>query len=77
MFQVNNLVRVADLTKMLSKGNTTNWSYKLYKIIETFKDTISSFCIDNLSERYKEAFSENTKLSLKENKAVIKAINLN
>ena len=29
-FQKNDLVRVADLKKTFSKGNTTNWSYKLY-----------------------------------------------
>ena len=29
-FQINDLVRVADLKKTFSKGDTTNWSYKLY-----------------------------------------------
>ena len=28
-FQVNDLVRTADLRKMFSKGDRTNWSYKL------------------------------------------------
>ena len=41
-FQINDLVRVADLKKMISKGDTTNWSYKLYKITEIIKDTIPS-----------------------------------
>ena len=27
-FQVNNLVRVADLKIVLSKGDTNNWCYK-------------------------------------------------
>ena len=27
-FQLNNLVRTADLNKKFSKGDTTNWSYK-------------------------------------------------
>ena len=31
-FQRNNLVRTADLRKTFSKGDTTNWSYKLYKL---------------------------------------------
>ena len=31
-FQINDLVRTADLKKTFSKGDTTNWSYKLYKI---------------------------------------------
>ena len=29
-FQLNDLVRTADLKKTFSKGDTTNWSYKLY-----------------------------------------------
>ena len=39
-FQINDLVRVADLKKTFSKGDTTNWSYKLYKITEIINDTI-------------------------------------
>ena len=54
-FQVNDSVRVADLKKMFSKGDTTNWSYKLYKITEIINDTIASYHIDNLPERYNEA----------------------
>ena len=41
-FQINDLVRVADLKKTFSKGDTTNWSYKLYKITEIVNDTIAS-----------------------------------
>ena len=39
-FQVNDLVRTADLKKTFSKRDTTNWFYKLYKITETIIDTI-------------------------------------
>ena len=39
-FQVNDLVRTADLKKIFSKSDTTNWSYKLYKIKEIINDTI-------------------------------------
>ena len=39
-FQINDLVRFADLKRTFSKGDTTNWSYKLYKITETINDTI-------------------------------------
>ena len=38
-FQVNDLVRTADLKKIFSKGDTTNWSYNFYKITEIFNDT--------------------------------------
>ena len=55
IFQINDLVRTADLKKTFSKGDTTNWSYKLYKITEIIKDTIPSYHIDNLKERYNES----------------------
>ena len=41
-FQINHLVRTADLKKTFSKGDTTNWSYKLNKITEIIKDKIPS-----------------------------------
>ena len=31
-YKIGYLVRTADLKKMFSKGDTTNWSYKLYEI---------------------------------------------
>ena len=49
-FQVNNLIRTADIKKTFSKGDTTNWSYKLYKITEIINDTIPSYRLDNLLE---------------------------
>ena len=39
-FQINDLVRTADLKKTFSKGDTTNWFYKLFKITEIIDDTI-------------------------------------
>ena len=39
-YEINDLVRTADLKKTFSKGDTTNWSYKLYKISEVINDTI-------------------------------------
>ena len=76
-FQINDLVRVADLKKTFSKGDTTNWSYILYKIKEIINDTIPSYKIDNLSERYKESLLKKTELTLKQNKDVMKVLNLN
>ena len=75
-FQVNDLVRTADLKKTFSKGDTTNWSYELYKITEIINDTIPSYHIDKLPERYKESLLKKTELSLKQNKVVMKALNL-
>ena len=53
-YDIGDLVRAADLKKTFSKGDTTNWSYKLYKITEFINDTIPSYHIDNLKERYIE-----------------------
>ena len=76
-FQINDLVRTADLKKTFSKGDTTNWSYKLYKITEIINDTIPSYKIDNLPERYNESLLKKTELTLKENDNVMKKLNLN
>ena len=54
-FQVNDLIRTADIKKTFSKGDTTNWSYKLYKITEIINDTIPCYRLDNLKERYNES----------------------
>ena len=75
-FQINDLVRVVDLKKTFSKGDTTNWSYKLYKITEIINDTIPSYHIDNLQERYNEALLKKTELTLKENNTVMKKLRL-
>ena len=75
-FQINDLVRAADLKKTLSKGDTTNWSYKLYKITEIINDTIPSHKINNLPERYNESLLKKTDLTMKENNSVMKKLRL-
>ena len=75
-FQINDLVRVADLKKTFSKGDTTNWSYKLYRITEIINDTIPSYHIDNLPERYNMSLLKKTELTMKENKDVMKKLKI-
>ena len=75
-FQVNDLVGRADLKKTFSKGDTTKWFYKKYKITEIFNSIISSYRLHNLPARYNEALLTKTNLTLKENKADMKASNL-
>ena len=75
-FQINDLVRVAVLKRTFSKGDTTNWSYKLYKITEITNDTKPSYKIDNLPERYNESLVKMTELTIKQNKDVMKKLNL-
>ena len=76
-YEIGDLVRTADLKKTFSKGDTTNWSYKMYKITEIINDTIPSYKIDNLKERYNESLLKKTVLTMKENNAVMKKLNLN
>ena len=76
-YEIGDLVRTADLKKTFSKGDTTNWSYKMYKITEIINDTIPSYKIDNLKERYNESLLKKTELTMKENNVVMKKLNLN
>ena len=75
-FQINDLVRTADLRKTFSKGDTTNWSYKLYKITEMIIDILPAYKIDNLKERYNESLLKKTELSMKENNGVMEKLNI-
>ena len=75
-FQINDLVRTADLKKTFSKGDTTNWSYKIYKITEIINVTIPSYHIDNLKERYNESLLKKTDLTMKENNSVMKKLQI-
>ena len=76
-FQINDLVRTADLKKTFSKGDTTNWSYKLYKVTEVVNDTIPSYRLDKLKEIYNESFLKKTDLSMKKNDNVLKKLKIN
>ena len=75
-YEIGDLVRKADLKKTFSKGDTTKWSYKLYKISEIINDTIPSYKIKTLPERYNESLLKKTDLTLKENDNVMKKLNL-
>ena len=75
-FQVNNLVRAADLKRTFSKSDRSNWSYKVYKITEIINDTISSYRLANLPKRYNEALFKKTELTTKKGKVVMKKLNI-
>ena len=75
-FQINDLVRTADLRKTFSKGDTTNRSYVLYKVTEILNDTMPSYKIDNLPERYNESLLKKTELTMKENNTVMKKLSI-
>ena len=71
------LVRTADIKRVFSKGDSTNWSYKLYTITEVIHDTIPSYRLNYLPERYNENLLHPTKLTLEENNKVMKELNIN
>ena len=74
-YEIGDLVRTADLKKTFSKSDTTNWSYKLYKITDIVNDTIPSYKIDNLPERYNEWLLKKIGLTMKEDDNVMKKLN--
>ena len=74
-FNLRQLVLTADIKKVFSKGDCTNYSYKLYKIAETFHETITSLGIDYLPERYNENLLLPNKLTNDENNKFMKNIN--
>ena len=75
-FKLGDLIRTADIKRVFSKGDSTNYSYKLYTITEVIHDAIPSYRINYLPERYNENLLPQTKLSLKENNQVMKELNL-
>ena len=75
-FNLGQLVRTVVFKKVFSKGDSTNYSYKLYTNTEVIHDTIPSNRIDYLPERYNENLLLPSKLSLDENNQVMKELNL-
>ena len=72
--KLRQLFRTADI-KSLSKGDSTKWSHKIYTITKVIHDTIPSYRIDFLPERYNQNLLP-TKLTLEENNQVMKKLNL-
>ena len=75
-FQLGQSVRPADIERVFSKGDSTNYSYILYTIPEVIHDTKPSYGINYLPERFNENLLLSTKLSLDENNKPMKEQNL-
>ena len=71
-FQVNDLVRKADIQETFSKCDTTNWTYILDTITKIISDRVPSYHVDSLPERSNESLLRKTELSMKEKDIVIK-----
>ena len=75
-FKLGQKVRTSDIRKVFSKGDSTNYSYKLYTITEVIHDTIPSYRIDSLPERHIENLLLSTKLSLEQINKTMKELSL-
>ena len=75
-YKLIQLVRTADIKKVFSKGDSTNYGYKIYTMTEVIHDTIPSYKSDYLPERYNENLLLTTKLTLEENNQVMKKLNI-
>ena len=73
-YKIGQLARTADIKRVFSKGDSTNYSYKIYTITEVIHDTTPSYRIDYLRERYNENLLLPTKLSLEQNNQVMKKL---
>ena len=57
-----------------SSGESTNYSNEVYSITEVFHDTIPSFRINYLCERYNDKFLRSRSVTLDENNKVMKKL---
>ena len=75
-FKLGQLIRTADIKRVFRKGDSTNYSNKLYTVREIIHYTIPSYRIDYLPERYNENLLLPTKLSFEQNNQFLKKLNL-
>ena len=75
-FKLGQLVGTADIKRVFSKGDSTNWSNKLFTTTEIIHGTIPSHRINYLPERCNENLLGSTKLTLEEDNKVMKELNL-
>ena len=75
-FKLGDLVRTADIKRVFSKGDLTTWSNKLYTITEIIDDTIPSYRINYLPERYNETLLGKSQVLQEENDKVMAKLNL-
>ena len=75
-FKLAQLVRTSDFRSVFSKEDSTNYAYELYRITEVIQDTIPSFRISYLPERFNQNLLLPAKLFLDENNQVMEKLNL-
>ena len=75
-FKLGRLVRTADFKRVFSKGDSTNYSYKIYTITEVIHDTVPTYRINYLLEIINQNLLLPTKLALEQNNQKMKKLNL-
>ena len=70
------LVRTADNKRVFSKGDSTDFSYKVYTITEVIHNAIASYRIDFLHESCNENLLLPTKLTPEQNNQIKRKLNL-
>ena len=75
-YKLEQIIRSADIKKVFSKGDSKNYSYKLYTKTEVIHDNIPLCRINYLPRRYNESSFFPTKLFFDENNKVMKELNL-
>ena len=66
-YRLGDIDRIADMKRAFSKRDSTSWSYQLNTITQISDDTIPSYRMNYLAERYNENLLGKSKVSLKEN----------
>ena len=75
-FQLGQLVRTANIKKIFSKSDCTKYNYRLFIITEVNNETILSFRINYLPERYIGSLLRPTELTLEQNTQGMNEVNL-
>ena len=70
--KLDDSVRTADTLKVFSKGDATNYGYKIYTLRQILHDTIPSYGINHSPERRNENLLISTRITLDENNQIIK-----
>ena len=63
-YKIGQRVRTADIKRVFSKGDSTNWSCILYTKTKVIHDAIPSYRNDYLPERYNENLLRSRNLTL-------------
>ena len=73
-FHLADLDGTADNKEIFSKGDSTNWSYKLYTVTKVVPDSNPSYKIDYSPKRYNENLLGSTNLGINDNNQIMREL---